>query len=239
MSSCKVSQPMATVLKASVAPETKLTDSAFVAGNLLGDSVGDDLAEGFGLSGTGQGGGGVSEFGAIGLGNMNMGYGDGGKKKKSNDSKQSDRNSSEKNKKDKNGLANESGLQSKAVQGKVSDQTKVDKLIGFKDSPQRAISSDEIQRIRKETYRMGAHPKEMPAGSYAVAESFDTEEAANLFAARLVRLGFDPNVPRYVSANNKWYVCMDGPGRPSKTREKISELSALEIFKGMWQVVVE
>lgn len=243
LSSCKVSQ-QTVVEKVRLASTTySKEDSAFFMGNLLSDTIGDNFGlGGFGLSGTGYGGGG-SGVGTIGISSTGLGYGSINKKQNTADAKASKKaeskgietvqkkSASPNVKTDNNTLA---GLS----QVKANDQAKADKLIAFRDSPNRQSSDESGSKVKQEIYLAGKHPKEMPTGSYAVAEIFDSENAANLYASRLVRLGFDPNVPRFVTATNKWYVCLDGPNKPAKTRDKIAELGKLQIFKDVWQLII-
>lgn len=213
-------------------------------GNLMGNSIGN--SGGFGLTGTGQGGGGAGNVSGLGgLGTIapgSIGYGSGKKKEttkaSANKSKNNEQKAQETNEGTRNTKANQTSINTSLASANSTDQTKIKRLDAFNDAPTR-LTTEINPDIVSETKKAGIHPKEMPVGNYVAVESFVDEGQANRFAARLVNLGFDPNVPLYVSANNRWYVCLEGPIKFSRIQERISHYRTMEIFKSAWQLTIK
>lgn len=238
ISSCKTTQ-LQTVQKLKSIPGSAADTTGW--GTLIGNSIGGGTG-GFGLTGAGQGGGGagnVSGLGGIGTISPGLGY---GSEKKKETTKTSPNRNEQKAQAKSAGSSNEKSNQSlvtslASASSSGDDQEKVKRLDAFKQAPTQS-SSSKVADTKREVIAGGFHPKEMPEGNYVAVESFMDEVQANRYAARLVNMGFDPNVPRYVSAEKRWYVCLEGPIRSSQITKRIDYYRSNEIFKSVWHLTI-
>ncbi len=91
---------------------------------------------------------------------------------------------------------------------------------------------------RHETFKRGAHPKELPAGEYIIAGVFSSEANAARFTNGLRQLGYVPNYG-FLTEKQLWYVYIHKGKDINQARDERDKFRKLRMFKDAWLLTVE
>lgn len=90
---------------------------------------------------------------------------------------------------------------------------------------------------RHETFKRGAHPKELGAGDYVIAGVFSTEANANRYTAGLVKLGYMAGYG-FLTQKQLWYVYIYRSDDINQSRAERDKYRKLRMFKDAWLLTI-
>ncbi|HEU5146364.1 MAG TPA: PorP/SprF family type IX secretion system membrane protein [Chryseosolibacter sp.] len=92
-------------------------------------------------------------------------------------------------------------------------------------------------RERHETFRRGAHPKELAGGDYIIAGVFSSEANASRYTNGLLQLGYGASFG-YLTEKKLWYVWIYRSDDIEQARVERDKFRKLRMFKDAWLLTI-